>query len=745
MKIKIKKEDTSKNSSLISEITGIVLIAISLIIFFSLISYNPDDPSWETSFSKNEKTKNFIGIFGAYLSSLFFQIFGIASFFFPFAIFYAGILVFVEKSYKLLKKSISFSIFVVSICSLLYMTQRELNWWGKPIHSGGFLGNFISEIFVDWLNYTGAIILFSSLALISIILLTKFSFRTFLSILLNILYFPLKYIYQFFKFFFSKLKRKKKRIEKKEKISEELSNFLKEKIAPNKIKKVKEEIPEESLLFPSIKEQEYTFPPLSLLDAPVHAEEINQKELKEKKKIIEEKLKEFYIEGSVLEMHPGPVITTYEYTPDAGIKISQIFSRTEDLSLALKAESILIERIPGKSAIGIEVPNDKREKIFLREIIGSEEFQKSPSKLSIALGKMVRGEIFITDLSVMPHLLIAGATGSGKSMTLNCIITSILYKASPDEVKFVLIDPKRLEFGIYNEIPHLLAPSVTEPKQAINVLKWTIKEMNERNKKLASLHARNIEQYNLKVEQLLAEKNDNSDTYDSIKTLPYIVIIVDELADLMTGKESLEVENAITSLSQMARAVGIHLILSTQRPSTDIITGTIKNNLPSRVALRVPSKIDSRVIIDSMGAEKLLGNGDMLFMPPTSSRLIRIHGAYISEAETFRLVNFLKSQKKPKYDTSILKEHKKDELQVDESLREKDELYYEALELIIKHRIASASFLQRKLRLGFARAARIIDIMEEEGIVGPGEGSKPREVLVDYNYLLKIKKEREQW
>jgi S-DNA-T family DNA segregation ATPase FtsK/SpoIIIE len=408
--------------------------------------------------------------------------------------------------------------------------------------------------------------------------------------------------------------------------------------------------------------------------------------------------------------------------------------------MALAAESVRIQRIPGKSSLGIEVPNNRREVIKIRDIIESDLFRKSPSKLTIALGKTIHGERYLTDLAVMPHLLIGGATGTGKSVALNTIIASILYKATPEEVKIILVDPKRLEFTHYDGLPHLLCPVVKDPKKAGSILIDAVIKMEERYHTLGSQKVRNIEQYNQKMRRILKERKGklSPEEKEELKPLPYIVIIIDELAELMmVGAE--EVEKCIARLAQLARAVGLHLVMATQRPSIDVITGTIKNNFPCRIAFRVPAKVDSRIIIDGPGAEKLLGQGDMLFMPPNYPRVIRLHCSYISLPEVTSLTKFVKEQGEPTYDERIVKVLKSPAGHVEQDLGEKDALFDKAVELVLLTGQASASYLQRKLKLGYARAARIVDQMEHEGIVGPSEGSKPREILVDpQSYLDKI-------
>ncbi len=405
---------------------------------------------------------------------------------------------------------------------------------------------------------------------------------------------------------------------------------------------------------------------------------------------------------------------------------------TENFTLALGAESVRVQRMPGRSSLGVEIPNNKREIIKLKDVIQSEKFQNSPSKLTFALGKTIHGEVYVTDLAIMPHLLIAGATGTGKSVALNSLIASILFKATPEEVKLILIDPKRVEFTFWEGIPHLLCPVIKDAKKAGKILFDTTKRMEERYQKLGVLKVRNIEQYNHQVKQILKEKKENltEDDKEKLKPLSYLVIIIDELAELMMiGTQ--DVEYCIARLAQLARAVGIHLVMATQRPSIDVITGTIKNNFSSRIAFRVPSKIDSRIILDTSGAEKLLGLGDMLFMPPNYPRQIRLHSSYISVPEVTRLVKFVKEQASPSYDEKIVKTLKSQTDKFWEENGEKDKLYDKALELILVTGQASASYLQRKLKLGYARAARIIDQMEHEGIVASSEGSKPREFLVD--------------
>jgi S-DNA-T family DNA segregation ATPase FtsK/SpoIIIE len=486
----------------------------------------------------------------------------------------------------------------------------------------------------------------------------------------------------------------------------------------------------------------YKLPSATLLRPPEDQQSIDEEELKERAARLTEKLAEFGVMGTVTQIHPGPVVTTYEFKPEAGVKYSRITNLVDDLCLAMKAESILIDRVPGKSTVGIEVPNLHREIIHLRELVESSEFAASPSRLTLCLGKDITGKMKVSDLAQMPHLLIAGSTGSGKSVSINALIVSILCKSTPDEVKFIMIDPKRLELGLYDGIPHLFTPIVTEPKQAANVLRRATIEMEERLKKLAEHGVRNIEQYNK-----IFEPDSTLDLFDTSgepeRPLPYIVIVIDELADLMMV-EPQGVEESITRLAQMARAVGIHLILATQRPSVDVITGLIKANMPSRISFRVASKVDSRTILDSNGSEALLGRGDMLFMPPGTARLLRLHGPFVTEKEIGRVVDWWKAQSKPHYNEEFLKPFREKERDLDTDDEEEDSIeldavYDEAVQLVIESGKASTSLLQRRLRLGYGRAARLIDMMERDGIVSAPDGSKPREVLKRPEWLQEVK------
>lgn len=476
---------------------------------------------------------------------------------------------------------------------------------------------------------------------------------------------------------------------------------------------------------------DYKLPTSDFLTPPPPRIEQKDDELLSIAQELTDKTKEFNVTGRVMHICQGPVVTTYEFKPDPGVKYSRVTSLSDDLCLALKSESIRIERIPGKAFVGIEVPNRERETIFLREVIESKKFQGSNSLLSIALGKTIDGLNYVADLAKMPHLLIAGATGAGKSVGVNTLVVSILYKAKPDEVKFIMVDPKRLELGLYADIPHLATPIITDPKRAAISLKWAVSEMEKRYKDLAGWGVRNIDGFNAEVKKRSAngELDDDGEPY---KTLPYIVIIIDELADLMmvSGKE---VEESITRLAQMARAVGIHLVLATQRPSVDVITGLIKANFPARISFRVSSKIDSRTIIDGNGAEGLLGKGDMLFLPPATSQIIRVHGAFVDEKEIAKIVEHIKAQGNPEYDTTITKS----EEEMDDSGElpgRKDVLFVDALRTVVSSKSASTSLLQRHLRIGYGRAAAILDAMVAEGYIGEMDGSKRARPIMQKAY-----------
>jgi S-DNA-T family DNA segregation ATPase FtsK/SpoIIIE len=481
----------------------------------------------------------------------------------------------------------------------------------------------------------------------------------------------------------------------------------------------------------------FKLPPSTLLNAGGGPQAIREDELREEAKVLVEKCGEFDVRGQVVQINPGPMVTTYEFKPEAGVKYSRVTGLADDLCLAMRAESILIERMAGKSTVGIQVPNHERETIHLRDVLESETFAKSKARLTLAMGKDINGRIVTADLASMPHVLIAGSTGSGKSVAINAMIMSLLYRTTPSQVRLILVDPKRVELGMYEGIPHLFTPIITEPKLAANALRNAVREMERRLKLLASRSVRNIDQYNKLFEGSMASLFDDGEDEEP---LPYIVIIIDELADLMMLDRA-NVEESITRLAQMARAVGIHLILATQRPSVDVITGLIKANVPTRISFRLATKVDSRTILDTNGAEALLGRGDMLFLPPGTSRLMRLHAPYVSEKETAAVVEFWKDQGQAEYVEGFLESPKDERVSVEGSNSDPDEndpMFDDAVRLVFEFGKASTSLLQRRLRIGYGRAAHLIDLMERDGLVGPADGSRPRELLKAPGWLHEI-------
>ncbi len=777
------KRDPKRKRFRSVEIFSFLVLVFALYCALSLITYNAQDPSWASSKAvPGTGVANYGGRVGASLAEGLLQFLGLGAFLLPVLLGYLGIRTLLPRGEERLLWRVASGLWLLLlICSLFAVVQDGgFAWKGAGFElAGGLPGKLFGSFFYRYLNHVGSVILLSALLLLFVLFKTEFSLSRLVTFLAHFLKFAVKEVrikvthYQKSK---AKEKMRKKVVEKYTQTPEKVQaadrresrkkgrgaeeeDEPEEEEKPKPRREEKKEIRRaepvvmhppapprpDKLLFPEMEQKgDYKFPPFTLLDAGAPSEQIDKAELYEKKTSIEEKLREFKVEGEVKEYHPGPVITTYEFYPSPGVKVSQVANLSEDLSLALKAESVRIQRIPGRSSLGVEIPNNRREIIKLRDIIQSEKFLKSNSKLTIALGKTVHGEVYVTDLAIMPHLLIAGATGTGKSVALNALIASILYKASPDEVKLVLIDPKRLEFTLYDGIPHLLSPVINDPKKAGGVLMDAIKKMEHRYHQLSQVKVRDIEQYNNQIRKILSEKKGQltDEEKQKLKPLPYIVIIIDELAELMmVGAQ--EVEYCIARLAQLARAVGIHLVMATQRPSIDVITGTIKNNFSCRIAFRVPSKVDSRIIIDTIGADKLLGLGDMLFMPPNYPRAIRLHCAYISIPEVTRLVKFVKEQRAPEFDTKLVRFIKSEAEQEWEGSDERDELFDDAVRMVLATGQASASWLQRKLKLGYARAARLIDQMEQEGLLGPSEGSKPREILVDAEaYFAEKKKEK---
>jgi S-DNA-T family DNA segregation ATPase FtsK/SpoIIIE len=709
------------------EIRGIVFLLLVIVLGVSLLSFHPADPVFGIKTDHAKNLHNLFGPVGAHLSGWIFRALGFSSLWLV-AVFAAlSVLSFRGLALPSPVKSITATLcLLLSFAGLLnlYLPQAIAYRGGKVI-SGGLIGYFIARFMTNLLNDFGACVILGAIFIISFMVITDASFGWLFSTITlwgNTLLRRIK-----------ELSMKKTEQKRKRRVREEY--IEREKTKPKRQVTIVEPKPEptkkpEQEAFPFMNVAgEFNLPSLDLLNKPPTDKpvEIQKESLEMNARRLEAKLADFDVEGEVVEILPGPVITMYELKPAPGVKISKVAGLSDDLALALRAPSVrIVAPIPGKAAIGIEIPNNQRTIVYLEEILSSPTFKNSQHKLTMALGKDITGAPFVTDLAKMPHLLVAGATGSGKSVCLNAIINSFLFKASPDMLRFLMIDPKRIELSMYNDIPHLLHPVVTEPKEATRALKWAVEEMERRYWHLSDRGVRNIEAYNRKVVKekrpATADKKEGSD-----KPFPYIIVVIDELADLMMTS-SRDVEEAITRLAQMARAAGIHLIIATQRPSVDVLTGIIKANFPARISFQVSSRVDSRTILDSIGAENLLGQGDMLFLPPGVGRIVRIHGAYISEEEIKKVTDFLKAQMKPDYDTDIMTLVTKEENGEDEDI-ELDEKFDKAVELVIQTRQASISMIQRKLRVGYNRAARMIEAMEKQGIVGPSDGIRPREVF----------------
>ena len=780
----------------LNELIGFLCITLAILTALALLSYNPHDASFNVSARATGESvvRNWIGPAGAYGSDLLFQMFGFAAFLLPAAIVVVGWRWFRSRAIESQMATLfGYGLLLLSLPSLLELCHfPEVR---GSIHAGGFLGSLISSGLLAGFNFWGALLVAVALFFTSLFMTTSFSFAGTHAWAtspkgpigaverLGILQKAQARWHAWREE--REQRRMRRRVEesrlsgrkpvapqsfgKGEALNEPLktirladeSDIFRSRVETEEQEDEKKDKEHKTPIFVPNRENEkaaakrggepkiakgnpnYRLPSPSLLREGERSHKLDEVELKDRARAIEEKCLEFDIQGRVTQINPGPVVTTFEFKPEAGIKYTRITGLTEDLCLALQAESILIERIPGKSTIGIEVPNLNRQTIALRDVIEAPEFMNSPSKLTLAMGRDLHGRIRITDLSAMPHLLIAGSTGTGKSVFINSLMMSILYKASPDEVKMVLVDPKRLELNLYENIPHLIAPVVTDPKIASNVLRNATREMENRLKLLAQRGVRNIDQYNrtFKKEQSLS-LFDNLEESEH-KPLPYLVIVIDELADLMMVDTN-NVEESITRLAQMARAVGIHLILATQRPSVDVITGLIKANFPARISFRVASKVDSRTILDSNGSESLLGKGDMLYLPAGSARLHRIHGPLVTEEEITAVCDFWREQALAKYQEELL-EAPKDENGKAEGAAEEgdadgaedvdDDLYQDAIRVVCDAGRASTSTLQRRLRIGYGRAARLIDLMEKDGIVGPPDGTKPREVLKNRNWM----------
>lgn len=754
-----RRSGSKKNSSdnLIRELIAAFLFSLGIFSALSLIFY---------SSGTDQDVQGAMGQIGDFIAQILGQAFGVCAFVVPVVLFYSSTVVFLNRAGSgLYRKAISSFIFLFAIMTFLGLAFVGRDFLGyNP--SGGWIGSSIATMLRDGIAGTvGSYFIVTILFLLSLIIISSLSLTELVSVTVKWSMYIFENVYSASKFIaqkgtqvyfsarqaYSNYKADPQAEEAlmsdangslalngKLSSAEEVINLEDEIVSDEapvnitsdgdhpqivvekpKLRGLEEFFPKKEVLH-----DDYVLPSTDLLDPKIEANiQVDKNAVFEKAKLIEKKLEDFGVKGKVTEIRPGPVITMFEYKPAPGIKINKIASLENDLAMGLSAVSIrIIAPIPGKDVIGIEVPNTKRELVVLREMLEDPEFAKSESFLTLALGKDIAGLPFYMDLRKAPHLMVAGTTGSGKSVLLNAIITSMLYKASPRELKFIMIDPKMLELSVYEDIPHLLHPVVTEPKKAAAALRWAVHEMDNRYRVLSEEGVRDIESYNKHI-----MKQDDEDKWD--KYLPYIVIVLDELADLMMVSGS-EIKESITRLSQKARAAGIHLIVATQRPSADVVAGLIKANFPARISFLVFSKIDSRIILDAGGAERLLGKGDMLFLEPGTSNLMRLQGALISDEEREGITDYVKSQGRPHYNEEITFVEEQDgDADLDE---EKDELYHQALRTIAETGQASISMLQRRLKIGYNRAARIVEIMEKEGVVGPQEvAGKPREVFID--------------
>jgi len=730
----------------INEIWGVLLFALSVLVFVSLVSYDPNDLPFLTS-DPNVPTHNYVGIFGALVAMTLFWAIGLSAYIIPVLSATWAIGKFLNKvPQKFYFKLLGTSFLFIASSALLSLACSPQNDAVK-VHWGGLLGLFFSNFFIRYLGSVGAWVMVIVLGALSILLATELLIFPIVLSLINAI-----------AELFSALLKKKPKIQSPlrrsfEQIKAEVAKTkvpaggrlpveVKEKAVAEEesrttiidIKKIIKKEEPRTVQVKVVKRVigDYKLPDLNLLDSPPPLEERKiSDDLDASAGILEETLRDFGIEVKVTAVERGPVITRYELEPAPGVKVTKITSLSDDIALTMKAQSVrIVAPIPGKARVGVEVPNSSSSLVYLKEILQSPEFQNSKSKLTLALGKDIAGTPVIADLGEMPHLLIAGTTGAGKTVCVNSIISSMLFNASPDEVKFLMIDPKMVELAMFNGLPHLLCPVVTDHKKVSGALNWVVNEMDSRYRLFARLGVRNIEFF---LEKL--SKGEFGGQEEVPEVLPYIVVIIDELADLMLVAAQ-EVENAITRLSQLSRAVGIHIILATQRPSVDVVTGVIKANFPARISFKVASKVDSRTVLDMNGADKLLGKGDMLFMRPGDSKPTRAQACLVNDRETERVINFIKEQRTAEYDDEILKEQEK---KSHGRTYEKDEMYEEAVSMVLETKQASVSMLQRRLGLGYTRAARLVDTMEAEGIVGPYNGSKPRDILIDTMEAVKAK------
>ncbi len=705
------------------EIIGIFCFFLVIFTLISLLSFSPNDPSIHNAKAGGE-IHNLFGLLGAHLAGILVGLFGLGAFWIPLLLLLTSIHFFGDHPIQAkISTLIGGTVLVVITGSLLAMRQDAYLLFGSQFSAGGLVGMPLKSFLIKYTNFTGALIILILLWIVGFILATGFSLIAFSLRCWE----WISAIAERIKTIYLKWKERRERSKKFAQVDRKTTRAKAKKI------KLKAATAKPMKPVPAPKQEEFKFmktgkgfqlPSINFLEEPeFQIGSADNENLRMQSQLLEKKLEDFGVQGRVVEVAPGPVVTTFEYEPAPGVKINKIVNLTDDLALAMRATSIrIVAPIPGKAVIGIEVPNTDRQVVKFKEIIASSVFEKSKSNLTLCLGKDIVGNPVVAELDKMPHLLIAGATGTGKSVALNAMICSLLYKSKPGEVKIIMVDPKRIELSSYDGIPHLITPVVTNPKKATNALFWAVREMEHRYELLSEMTARNIKQYNNKV-----AKAPKPADKEGPEQLPYIVIVIDELADLMM-LASRDVEVALTRLAQMARAAGIHLILATQRPSVDVLTGIIKANFPTRLTFQVSSRTDSRTIIDTVGAENLLGSGDMLFLPPGTAKLQRIHGAYISESELSQITAFLRGQEKPEYDEEVTEIAAIQPTEDDDD--EYDERYDDAVALVTKNGQASISMVQRHLRIGYNRAARIIEKMEKEGVVGPSDGAKPREVLV---------------
>jgi S-DNA-T family DNA segregation ATPase FtsK/SpoIIIE len=705
------------------EIVGIFCFFLVIFTLISLLSFSPNDPSINNA-KVTGSIHNLFGVVGAHVSGILIGLFGLGAFWIPLLLLLTSIHFFGDHPTQAkISTLIGGILLVITTGSLLATRQNGYVMFGSEFSAGGLVGIPFKSFLIKYTNFSGALIILILIWIIGFILATGFSLIAFSLRCWD----WISAIADHVMTVYLKWKERRERSKKFAKIDRDTTRKKAKKI------KIKASTAKPIKPVAAPKQEEFKFmktgkgfqlPSINFLEEPeFRIGSVDDENLRMQSQLLEKKLEDFGVQGRVVEVAPGPVITTFEYEPAPGVKINKIVTLTDDLALAMRATSIrIVAPIPGKAVIGIEVPNTNRQLVRFKEVIASSAFEKSKSKLTLCLGKDIVGNPVVAQLEKMPHLLIAGATGTGKSVALNAMICSLLYKSKPDEVKIIMVDPKRIELSSYDGIPHLITPVVTNPKKATNALFWAVREMERRYELLSEMGARNIKQYNNKA----AKANKPVDK-EPPENLPYIVIVIDELADLMMVG-SRDVEVALTRLAQMARAAGIHLILATQRPSVDVLTGIIKANFPTRLTFQVSSRTDSRTIIDTIGAENLLGSGDMLFLPPGTAKLQRIHGAYISETELSQINAFLRHQEKPDYDEEVIEVSAIEPAESDDD--DYDERYDDAVALITKTGQASISMIQRHLRIGYNRAARIIEKMEKEGIVGPSDGAKPRDVLV---------------